>query len=137
MAADRYEARSASDHRDGWPFWLVMDRQRGVNVTCELVRRFAPDELRAYTFATREAASWLARMANNEQEHGTMDDATKRLRDAALALAEAVSFDVNGIVLPTGFFGGNGGLVSSETLRKADEVRRAAAALEGGNDGQL
>lgn len=47
-----------------------------------------------------------------------------RIAEAALALAESVSFDVNGIALPTGFAGGHGGMVSDQTIRLADEVRR-------------
>jgi hypothetical protein len=55
---------------------------------------------------------------------------TERLCRAAKAVVDAISFDVNGIALPTGFMGGNGGLISRETIAKADELRRALAAME-------
>ncbi|NMG39858.1 hypothetical protein GRZ55_11440 [Chelativorans sp. ZYF759] len=58
------------------------------------------------------------------------DDPTlARLLLAAKDVVDAISFDVNGIALPTGFQGGNGGLVSQETIRKSDELRRAIAGM--------
>jgi hypothetical protein len=56
-------------------------------------------------------------------------DQTKRLIIAARDVVEAISFDVNGILLPAGFHGGNGGLVSRETIQKCDALRRAIAAF--------
>lgn len=53
-----------------------------------------------------------------------------RLIDAAKELIKSLDFDVNGILLPTGWQGGNGGLVSQDTLRKADALRRAVRAAE-------
>ena len=62
--------------------------------------------------------------------------ALARLIVAATEVVNAISFDVNGIALPTGFQGGNGGLVSQDTIRKTDELRRAIAAVkEGQSDG--
>lgn len=58
------------------------------------------------------------------------DPALDRLIKAATEVVNAVSFDVNGIALPTGFQGGNGGLVSQDTIRKTDELRRAIAAVK-------
>lgn len=61
---------------------------------------------------------------------GLMEEATQRdnrvseLRGAAKALIDAVQFDAVGIMLPTGFQGGNGGLLSNDTIAKADLVRR-------------
>lgn len=58
-----------------------------------------------------------------------MSETIKRLMKATKELVDAVSFDVNGIMLPTGWQGGNGGLVSRETIQKADEARRALNAM--------
>lgn len=49
----------------------------------------------------------------------------RRLEAAAKAVLKSIDFDVNGILLPTGFQGGNGGLVSRETIAACDELRRA------------
>lgn len=54
----------------------------------------------------------------------------KRLIDAAKELVASIDFDVNGILLPKGWHGGNGGLVSDQTIQKADELRRAIAVAE-------
>lgn len=59
-----------------------------------------------------------------------------RLIKAATEVVDAISFDVNGIALPTGFHGGNGGLVSQETMRRTDELRRAIAAVKEEDDAQ-
>lgn len=59
------------------------------------------------------------------------DPELARLIKAATDVVNAISFDVNGIALPTGFQGGNGGLVSQDTIRKTDELRRAIAAMKG------
>jgi hypothetical protein len=55
---------------------------------------------------------------------------SERLIAAAKALVKSIDFDTNGILLPTGWQGGNGGLISQETLKAADEVRRACRELE-------
>ena len=47
-----------------------------------------------------------------------------RLEIVALALAESVSFDMNGNLIGGKWIGGHGGLISHETLLKVDEVRR-------------
>jgi hypothetical protein len=52
------------------------------------------------------------------------------LAAAAQSLVDAVSFDVNGALIGQTYMGGNGGLVSRDTLAKADAVRRALARLE-------
>lgn len=56
----------------------------------------------------------------------------ERLKIAAKELVEAINFDDNGALVGGKWMGGNGGLLSRETLRKADEVRRALHALESG-----
>ncbi len=57
-----------------------------------------------------------------------------RLIAAARALVDAISFDVNGAMIAGQYRGGNGGLVSIETMKKADELRRAIAAAEASGD---
>lgn len=62
-----------------------------------------------------------------------MTDATSptaRLIAATRALVDSVSFDVNGAMIAGQYRGGNGGLVSRETITRADEARRAIAAIE-------
>ena len=92
--------------------------------------------------AAKDAA--IKSMANSAADW-TDDDFARRFIKAAKAVVDAVSFDVNGILLPTGFHGGNGGLVSRETIAACDELRRAIAiaevgraalAQEGGGDGK-
>jgi hypothetical protein len=48
----------------------------------------------------------------------------------AKELVDAVSFDLNGALIGGKWMGGNGGLLSTVTLAKADDVRRALARLE-------
>jgi hypothetical protein len=49
---------------------------------------------------------------------------------AAKALVDAVSFDDCGAIVGTMYQGGNGGLLSRETIQKADACRKAIAAYE-------
>lgn len=49
---------------------------------------------------------------------------------SAKELVAAVSFDMNGIIIGNKYVGGNGGLLSNETLIKADAVQRALAKME-------
>ena len=44
---------------------------------------------------------------------------------------EAVKFDEHGRIVAGRFVGGNGGLISRETLQLADEIEVALNALEG------
>lgn len=53
------------------------------------------------------------------------------IASAAKALLDALTFDDCGAMLGGKFVGGNGGLISRETIRKADELRRALAKAEG------
>jgi hypothetical protein len=53
-----------------------------------------------------------------------------RLIAAASELVDAISFDMNGKLIAGLWRGGNGGLISQETLAKADETRRAIAAIK-------
>lgn len=59
-----------------------------------------------------------------------MTDHTTRLAAATKALIDAICFDLNGALIGGKWMGGNGGLVSRETIARADEARRALAALE-------
>ncbi|WP_217577362.1 hypothetical protein [Mesorhizobium sp. GbtcB19] len=59
-----------------------------------------------------------------------MDEAVARLISAAKALAESVSFDDSGRMIGGKWHGGNGGLISRDTITKADAVRRAIAARQ-------
>lgn len=56
---------------------------------------------------------------------------TDELSKAAKALLDAITFDDCGAMVGGKFVGGNGGLISRETIRKADELRRALIASEG------
>ena len=57
-----------------------------------------------------------------------------RLIKAAKALVAAVDFDMNGMMIGKVYQGGNGGLISRETIQKSDELRRAIAAVEKHDD---
>lgn len=54
----------------------------------------------------------------------------ERLAKAARELVDAIVFDEHGAMIGDKWMGGNGGLISRETLVKADDVRRALAALK-------
>jgi hypothetical protein len=55
---------------------------------------------------------------------------TARLIAVAKALADSVSFDDSGRMIGGKWQGGNGGLISRDTITKADAVRRAISAFE-------
>lgn len=59
-----------------------------------------------------------------------MSEPSARLLKAAKALVASISFDDSGIMLGQVQTGGNGGLISHDTLMKTDELRRAIAAFE-------
>ena len=59
-----------------------------------------------------------------------------RLRTAAQELVDAIVFDDCGAMIGGKWMGGNGGLISRETITKADAVRRALAALPQRADGE-
>ena len=59
-----------------------------------------------------------------------MRDDVKRLENAAKQLVDSISHDEQGTMIGGKYQGGNGGLISPATIRKADEVRRAIAALK-------
>lgn len=59
-----------------------------------------------------------------------LKEETERLIHAAKALVEAISFDVNGAMIGGKWMGGNGGLISPQTIRISDELRRAIASIE-------
>lgn len=67
--SDRYYARSASNHTEDWPFWLVADRKLGgLNVTAELVRAHIDPNLPVGgTLCTREEAKYIADLANKTE----------------------------------------------------------------------
>ena len=50
---------------------------------------------------------------------------TGRLIEGSQALVDAISFDMNGAMIAGRWQGGNGGMISRETLIKADALRRA------------
>lgn len=67
-----------------------------------------------------------------------MTPAVQRLADAAAALVASLSHDEQGTMIGGKYQGGNGGLISHETIRLSDEVRRAIAAVqETGNERQV
>ncbi len=49
------------------------------------------------------------------------------LATAGQALVDAISFDDNGALIGGKWMGGNGGLLSRDTIAKADAMRRAIA----------
>lgn len=53
----------------------------------------------------------------------------QRLLQAAQELADSVQADDVGMMIGGKFIGGNGGLLSRETIAKADAVRRAIYAV--------
>lgn len=57
---------------------------------------------------------------------------SNEIAKAAKALLDAITFDDCGSMVAGKFVGGNGGLISRETIRKADELRRALGNAEGG-----
>ena len=59
------------------------------------------------------------------------DGMNDEIANAAKALLDAITFDDCGAMVGGKFVGGNGGLISRETIRKADELRRALAKTEG------
>lgn len=52
---------------------------------------------------------------------------------AAEKLANSVSFDMNGELIGTKLMGGHGGLISNDTLKAADSVRRICHVLRSGD----
>jgi hypothetical protein len=54
-----------------------------------------------------------------------------RLIEAAIALADSVSFDDNGAMTGGKWMGGHGGLLSDDTRKKADEVRSIVRGIRG------
>lgn len=62
-------------------------------------------------------------------------EAVRALVEKAQQLAESISFDMNGDLIGGKWMGGHGGLISHDTMVKADEVRRAVSALRPLGDG--
>lgn len=58
------------------------------------------------------------------------------LREKAQALVDSVSFDDNGALIAGKWMGGNGGLISDETRKAADALRRELAARPRPTGGQ-
>lgn len=52
-----------------------------------------------------------------------------RLLDAAKAVVASISFDDSGVMVGM-FVGGNGGLLSRDTIKRSDELRRAITDAE-------
>ena len=52
-----------------------------------------------------------------------MQSVDDQIAKKAEELIESISFDVNGITLPTAMAGGHGGLTSDKTLQLAGEMR--------------
>lgn len=61
-----------------------------------------------------------------------MSDSTplSRLASAAQELVDSITFDDCGSMVAGKWMGGNGGLISRDTIAKADAVRRAIAARD-------
>lgn len=58
-----------------------------------------------------------------------MEGPVKRVVTAAEDLLQSLQFDEQGAMVGGKWMGGNGGLISSATTQKADELRRAIHAL--------
>lgn len=65
---------------------------------------------------------------------GERKEAVMALVEKAQQLVESISFDMNGDLIGGKWIGGHGGLISHDTMIKADEVRRVLAAYKQGND---
>lgn len=63
------------------------------------------------------------------------DGAGSRALDAATDLLERITFDSDGVMVGMVRQGGNGGIISNETLRAADALRRALDDLAGQDGG--
>jgi hypothetical protein len=61
-----------------------------------------------------------------------MTDPVHRLYKAAQALVDSISHDEHGTMIGGKYQGGNGGLISPQTIVLCDEVRRALNAMVGG-----
>ena len=59
-----------------------------------------------------------------------MTDQIHDILSKARALVDAVAFDDNGKVIGTHLVGGNGGLLSRETIKTADALRLALSACD-------
>lgn len=59
-----------------------------------------------------------------------MQEPVKRVVAAADELLSSLQFDENGAMVGGKWMGGNGGLISRETIQKADALRRAVHALK-------
>lgn len=55
---------------------------------------------------------------------------TPALRARIQALIDAIDFDNNGAMIASEYRGGNGGLISRNTIRAVDALRRALAESE-------
>lgn len=60
------------------------------------------------------------------------DTHIQNLCTAAKELVDAISFDDNGMMVAGKWMGGNGGLLSRQTIEEADAVRRALNAMPEG-----
>lgn len=59
----------------------------------------------------------------------TLSELIEHMASTAEKLAESVAFDMNGNLVGGKWMGGHGGLISQDTLRASDEVRRAVSSL--------
>jgi hypothetical protein len=60
-----------------------------------------------------------------------MSDDLASILKAGKVLVDAVSFDDCGALIGGRFMGGNGGLISRQTIEKADALRRIISDIEG------
>lgn len=67
QASHRYYARSASSGNEEWPYWMVLDSQRGgLNVSGDLVQKVLGRDPGNTAFVTRPIAEKLAAEANEK-----------------------------------------------------------------------
>lgn len=60
-----------------------------------------------------------------------MSEILDRLKQAAQDVIDAIALDDTGRLIGGKWIGGNGGLLSRETIAKSDALRRALSAMEG------
>jgi len=127
--ADRLASEAVEyDDEDGRAFNLTV--ATGIIASAMLSPEAKPTEGAKPTPEERASdaeatAVLMIRQHRQQQEHyGRLID---ELADAGKALVDAITFDESGAMVAGKYQGGNGGLISRQTIIKADQLRRALA----------
>lgn len=116
--ADRLSTEAVEyDDEDGRAFNLTI--AAGIVATAILAHR--PDDLGTTLKVSNPKASSAE---NADLSTASLVD---ELADAGKALVDAITFDDSGAMIAGKYQGGNGGLISRETVVKADMLRRVLA----------